>query len=242
LSYPGGSLFYLGVGGTGSATFNNGSSISTLVCEIGLNGGSGSLTLSGPQTTMTTTTSEAIAPGWFVPRADVQNASIQLDHQASWTLSAAPEYQVQGGYLGGLLNLSGGTVSVLSGGRLHVATLNESGGSTLVIGLDGESAAGNGQIIIDGNAIFAGTLDVTLENGFVPVPGDQFQVLSFGSDGGGFSSVNLPTDVQWDASQLFSTGILTVVPEPGTATLGAVSLAGMLFRRRVRPGLKSRRF
>ena len=65
---------------------------------------------------------------------------------------------------------------------------------------------------------FAGVLDITLQNGFAPTVGEQFKIFGFGSTStGSFSAVNLPAlpiSEAWDTSQLFTTGVISVVPEP----------------------------
>jgi hypothetical protein len=48
------------------------------------------------------------------------------------------------------------------------------------------------QLVVGGNANLAGTLELPLINGFVPQPGDQFQVLTCGSQTGRFSRINAP--------------------------------------------------
>ena len=48
------------------------------------------------------------------------------------------------------------------------------------------------QLVVGGNASLAGTLELRLINGFVPQPGDQFQVLTCGSQAGPFSQINAP--------------------------------------------------
>lgn len=138
----------------------------------------------------------------------------------------------RGLFWGGLLNISGGTFDVLSGSRLEAYVMNESAGSTLVIGLDGPSADSNGLIAIDDTALFAGALDVTLENGFEPVIGEQFQLFSFGSETGQFSTINLPDTIHWDISQLYTAGIITAIPEPAATAACAVGL--LMLRRRAR--------
>lgn len=154
---------------------------------------------------------------------------MQLEQGATWTLSAAQQNQFSP-FVGGLLNISGGTVSVLSGARLYAVALNESTGSTLVIGLDGPSAASNGEIIVDSTAMFAGTLNVTLEYGFVPAIGEQFQLFSFGGESGQFSNIILPAANHWDTSQLYTLGIITAVPEP--TLMAIVLMPAVLLRRR----------
>jgi hypothetical protein len=59
-----------------------------------------------------------------------------------------------------------------------------------------------------------GTLDVTLLNGFAPAAGSSFDIFDWGSLSGAFSSIQLPAlaaGLQWDTSQLYTTGVLSVI-------------------------------
>jgi hypothetical protein len=49
-----------------------------------------------------------------------------------------------------------------------------------------------GQLKVNAQAILDGTLNVTLDNGFSPVVGNNFQILTFGSRSGDFAVKNLP--------------------------------------------------
>jgi hypothetical protein len=231
---------WVGISGTGILNLSGGTTLDTQQAHIGYNGGTGTVTLSGigtawnssgaPNNGYTSATDAAV---------DLGNGTIELDHGATFTLSAIQLDPGYGSFIGGLLNISGGTLSVLSGSRVQAVAMNESSGSTLQIGLDGPSASENGQIIIDDTAIFAGTLDVTLEGGFIPTAGEEFQLFSFGSETGQFSTIDLPTGTQWDLSQLYTTGIITAVPEPGAPMLSILSVAGMLLRRGSRGSRRS---
>jgi hypothetical protein len=58
-----------------------------------------------------------------------------------------------------------------------------------------------------------GALEVVLR-GFMPAAGDDFDILNFGSQRGEFDLIKLPmlpTTLTWDASQLYNTGVLSVV-------------------------------
>lgn len=50
------------------------------------------------------------------------------------------------------------------------------------------------QLVVGGNASLTGTLDLTSINGFDPQLGDQFQILTCGSQTGQFSQINGPTN------------------------------------------------
>jgi hypothetical protein len=83
---------------------------------------------------------------------------------------------------------------------------------------------------------YGGVLDFTLQNSFVPVLAEQFDIFDYTRGGSGvFSAVNLPVlggGESWDTSQLYSTGVIRVVPEPAGTTLLVAVAAGVLLRRR----------
>jgi hypothetical protein len=56
-------------------------------------------------------------------------------------------------------------------------------------------------------------LQVSLINGFTPIVGDSFDILDFGTLSGAFNTFSLPAldaDLMWNASQLYTTGTLSV--------------------------------
>ena len=68
-----------------------------------------------------------------------------------------------------------------------------------------------------------------------PAPG-TYNIVDATSFSASFPNVNLPAltgSLTWDTSQLNTAGILTVVPEPGSALLALLS-SGLLLRRRRR--------
>lgn len=63
------------------------------------------------------------------------------------------------------------------------------------------------------------TLEVILISGFVPVYGDVFDIMDWGSFSGSFGTIDtgaasLPAPLQWDTSQLYLTGELIVDVQP----------------------------
>ena len=72
---------------------------------------------------------------------------------------------------------------------------------------------------VTGLAIVSGALNVSLVNGFHPAAGQQFDIFDWGSITGSFDRVQLPAlpnGLSWNTGQLYSSGVLTVVPEPST--------------------------
>jgi T5SS/PEP-CTERM-associated repeat protein len=84
----------------------------------------------------------------------------------------------------------------------------------------------------------ANGIDVLLDSGFMPHAGDAFTLLSWTTPATWTldpSLVHLPDldgGMSWDISNLVSGGTIIVVPEPATATLVGIALAGWMFTRR----------
>ena len=213
----------VGIAGTGKVNISGGAQLNTGPATIGFNGGNGSVTISGTGSHWQTYGSDTT----------LGTGLIQLDTNATWSDVLSSAYG--GSPSGGNVNLSSGaTLNVLSGARAHFTTLNEVPGSTLDIGLDGASATLNGQINVDSAANFAGTLDVTLENGFAPAIGESFQLFTFSSDTGTFASLDLPSADTWNTSKLYTQGIITVTAVPEPASAGAMLLFSFATLRRRR--------
>lgn len=99
-------------------------------------------------------------------------------------------------------------------------------------------------LIVTGDLTLDGTLDVLLWDGFEPLAGDSFDVLDWDALYGTFAIVHLPTltgDLHWDASGLYTSGVLnvyssgsSVIPAPGALPLVLVGLAALKGLRRRR--------
>ncbi|MBA3483791.1 MAG: autotransporter-associated beta strand repeat-containing protein [Pirellulales bacterium] len=97
-----------------------------------------------------------------------------------------------------------------SPGTLNIAgNYTQNSGGTLKIEL--ASPTSFDRLAVTGNAALGGTLEVSLIDGFIPTADQTFDILSFGSVGGAFSSVILPSveGLVWDASQL-AVGVIGV--------------------------------
>jgi hypothetical protein len=110
-----------------------------------------------------------------------------------------------------------GTLAVDSGklvfAGLDVLTLDESG--RLAFKLSGNSAATDyGTLEHTYNLVVDGTLEVTLESGYSPGWSESFNLLDWFTLSGTFDNVELPAldaPLEWDTSQLYVTGVLTVI-------------------------------
>jgi hypothetical protein len=109
-------------------------------------------------------------------------------------------------------NISGsGTTTVGPGAVLAAHNVTQGG---LTFPLQG-SAFGTGYGIITANDLtISGPLTLSLQNGFTPALGNTFDLMSWGTLSGRFSSFNLPslsTGLAWDTLQLYTIGQLSVV-------------------------------
>jgi hypothetical protein len=113
---------------------------------------------------------------------------------------------------------------------------SNSGNAVLDMGLGGPTAGSQYAVLnVSGTASLAGTLDVSLTNGFVPFPGETFDIINAKSRSGSFSTLNLPKGL---AAPLLidytSTGVvLQYIPEPAGTALLAVAALNLLRRRSV---------
>jgi hypothetical protein len=88
---------------------------------------------------------------------------------------------------------------------------------------------------VNGTASLNGTLDV-IADGNYPLPlGSSFQVLQFTSESGQFTTLELPAlnpGLSWDTSALYTTGTISIVPEPASLTGMSVAALALLRRRK----------
>ena len=100
-------------------------------------------------------------------------------------------------------------------GSITVDTYRNGSGGTLAVDLRGTTPdTGHDRLVVAGNAILAGRLDVSLLGGFVPRVGDTFTVLAAGSFTGDFTTFELPmltAGMVWDINKTATTYSLSVV-------------------------------
>ncbi len=77
------------------------------------------------------------------------------------------------------------------------------------------------QLTVTGTATMAGTLNVSLIDGFIPQVGDSFTILPYSTRSGGFSTLNVPEGYRWGFQYAYSGVILTVLE--GGSISGTVS-------------------
>jgi hypothetical protein len=113
--------------------------------------------------------------------------------------------------------------------------------SVLDMELGGTNAGAFDQLLMSGELVADGTLNVTLIDGFVPEPGAIFHLFDYATFSGSFSAMNLPVvqhaGYDWDTSHLLApssdplSGSLIFIPEPGACGLLLAGLGGLLRRR-----------
>ena len=96
------------------------------------------------------------------------------------------------------------------------------------------------RLTVTDTANLVGTLDIVLLDDFSVAYGDTFDLFNWGgSVNGEFDSISasaLTGDLEWDTSDLYSSGSISVIPEPNTVALLGVFGGGLWMFRRFFPG------
>jgi hypothetical protein len=96
-----------------------------------------------------------------------------------FTVGPGYQFTAQGSFVNaGILEI-GGTVSVLG-------DFTQTAGATLIIDISGPTTYGT--LNVSGTAYLAGTLDIALTNGYMPIAGVSFSIVTFGSRSGDFGA------------------------------------------------------
>jgi hypothetical protein len=129
-----------------------------------------------------------------------------------------------------------GSVDIVSG-QLQADGQTDDLDAAVTIELNANMTGVTGCAMVCHFVVEGGTLNLTLPSGFMPTSGEQFQLFdNLFTDPltGAFGSITLPAlraGEIWDTSQLYTTGIISVVPEP-TAIGLMIAASGLLIRRR----------
>jgi hypothetical protein len=122
-----------------------------------------------------------------------------------------------------------GTITAQTGQMVLAGqwTLLPSG--SLNVGLNSATNYGNFyfsvySVNIPGNAGLAGAFNATLNNGYVPTNGTPFNVVSYGSFTGNFSSLGLPAGVMWQST--YGSTNFTLMAKSGKPQFGTFNLSG----------------
>jgi len=114
--------------------------------------------------------------------------------------------------------VNSGTVSPgnSAGGITVQGDYTQSADGILEIELGGTTAGTQyDQLTVTGTATMAGTLNVSLINGFIPQVGDSFTILPYGTRSGGYTILNLPEGYRWGIDYGYS-GLTLNVLEGGS--------------------------
>ncbi len=109
---------------------------------------------------------------------------------------------------------------------------------TLEMEMEGyEPGTEHDRLSVTGPATLEGELDLVFLDEFTVAYGDRFDLFDWdGGVSGEFSSIAsapLSEGLSWDASELYTTGSLSVVPEPGVVGMLAFFGGGLFFARRI---------
>jgi hypothetical protein len=124
------------------------------------------------------------------------------------------------GTIGGAVTVkSAGTLAPgASPGRMTVGSLMMSSGSTLAMELGGITTGTQfDQLFSSGAMALAGTLEISLVEGFEPSLGQSFNLFDWGSVTGTFNTISLPTiagSLIWDTTRLYTNGVISVGSAP----------------------------
>jgi autotransporter-associated beta strand protein len=158
-------------------------------------------------------------------------ATLDVSGRADGTLTViSGQTLLGGGTIIGDANIAGILAPGTSAGLL---TFNgkltlESGSQTLMeIGVTGRGT-GYDAVDVAGKLTFDGTLTLSLINGYTGNMGDSFQLFNASEYAGVFQNVDQPAlanGLSWDLSNLPSSGLIAVVPEPSSIALGLCGVA-----------------
>jgi hypothetical protein len=132
----------------------------------------------------------------------------------------------------GELSLAGAGPTATAGELSITGNYNQT--DELDIGIGGLSAGADfGFLNATGTASLAGTLDVTLTDGFTPYYGETFTILTAGTRTGSFSTLDLTyPSGHFNIAYTTTSVVLTAIPEPGCLALIAIAATLALGRRR----------
>ncbi|MCX6971856.1 MAG: autotransporter-associated beta strand repeat-containing protein [Verrucomicrobia bacterium] len=214
--------FTLTVDGAGSHTVSDGITGTGGVTKIG----SGTTTLSAVNSYTGATT------------VNVGTLLINGSTSASSAVTVASGATLGGsGTVGGFTTVSGNLKPGNSPGTLSFSSgLTLASTSNTTMEITGIGAGLFDRVVVTGQLDFGGTLSLN-NTGYTAVYGNSVDLFDWTTTTGSFSAItgtDLGGGYSWDTSNLYSTGVITVVPEPATWALLAFSLTTVVVLRRRR--------
>ncbi len=209
--------------------------------------GSGVLLLKvSPTYTGATTIAEGILR--LMPSITLASTVIEVDAGATYDVSAVSGYSLAAGRVLkgegtvlGNITVRGTMAPGSSPGVLSVTgSVTYANGSTLEIEIGGEERGIDYDVVDASGAITVAsgaTLSVALIDDFLPMLGDEFDILDFSSITGEFTTYSLPAlgdGLAWDTSGIYTDGTIGVTPEPASILLLGMGCALVVLRRRGR--------
>jgi T5SS/PEP-CTERM-associated repeat protein len=216
------SVLAVGSSGTGSLTVTGGGVVNSFLGRIARNAGSIGTVLidgTGSRWNVGNVFTMGLA-GTGTAALEVRNGGVV---SVSVGMTVGPGGTLRGdGTIAAAVSAAGGLIAPgnstgSSTGTLHVmgsyaqSTLD----ATLQIELSSDAAFD--KLAATGAMTLGGKLDIQLANGYVPHGMRSFDILDWGLRSGVFDSISLPTlggTLAWDVSQLYTTGVLSVVGPP----------------------------
>lgn len=137
------------------------------------------------------------------------NGNFAITKVGAGTLRLSGSSTFSGGF-----NLNQGKLLVKSPGAIGTGPLTIASTATLGIEIDGSANPPFcDHINVVGQLSLSGTLAVSVVGSFTPAAGNSFDILDWGTLTGTFTSIQLPalpSSLEWNTSQLYSTGVLSV--------------------------------
>ena len=173
----------------------------------------------------------------------VSSSSVVLNNSGAATITGGTAI-ASGASLSGAGSLLGGTVTVNGGiapgtsGIGTISIVNLILGSTATTTMELNRSAGQNADLISASGAVTDAGSLVVNNiGPSLLAGDSFNLFD-GAISGTFAGVSLPTldaGLGWDTSQLYTTGVIMVTPEPATTALlgsGILLVVWQIRRRR----------
>ena len=183
-------------------------------------GGTGTVVFGDNATYSENAIREIVAAGTLTigPQITIEGQDGVIGYSSAWggpqNVSVVNQGNILENIASGLITISG--LSFTNQGVINapIGTINVTGtyytsGGSLWVGIGGLS--NYGQINFSGRVSLSDSLGVTLNNGYLPVVGSTFPILTYGSETGSFLTYNLPYSSP-PLQVAYGSGSLTVTP------------------------------